>query len=404
MDRPALRVLSIAHTAVSRAAGRRRYEALAADRSLDITLVAPRRWFQFGRWIDADPVGDSAIRTHLLPVRLPRAGPASWHLHVYPGLARLARTVRPDVVHLWEEPWSLVTLQACILARRAGATLVLEVDQNIAKRLPPPFEWIRRHVLAHTGLVLARSDDAAAVVRGAGFRGPVLPIGYGVDEAVFRPGIDKATTPGAPFRLGYLGRLVVEKGLDDVFDALRRTAAAATLAVMGEGPHEAALRARVAALGLADRVSFQPWGTPDDAARFLREQDALVLPTRTTATVKEQFGRVIIEAQACGTPVIGSTCGAIPDVVGAGGWIVPERDAAALALLLAHLAADRAEVAARAADGLRNVAARFTYAAVGAALRRGWQDAPRRRPDPAPNGSPAHPASPSIGLTAKECP
>ncbi len=64
---------------------------------------------------------------------------------------------------------------------------------------------------------------------------------------------------------------------------------------------------------------------------FMNAIDVFVLPSRTTPRWKEQFGRVIIEAQACGTPVIGSDSGAIPEVVGKGGWIVPERDPPGLA-------------------------------------------------------------------------
>jgi glycosyltransferase involved in cell wall biosynthesis len=66
--------------------------------------------------------------------------------------------------------------------------------------------------------------------------------------------------------------------------------------------------------------------------------DVLVLPSRTTESWKEQFGRVIIEAHACQTPVIGSSSGAIPDVVGAGGMVVPERDPSALAAAMMQMA------------------------------------------------------------------
>ena len=370
-----LAVLSIAHTAVSHAAGRLRYQPLAQDAGLDLTVIVPQRWYQFGRWLDADPAGESGIPVVPLPVRLPRAGRASWYLHTYPGLRRQVRDLQPDVIHLWEEPWSLVALQASILARRAGAALVLEVDQNIIKRLPPPFESIRRYVLARTRLVLSRSHDATAVIRAAGYTGPALPIGYGVDQSVFRPcGAEPAASP--PFRLGYVGRLVEEKGLDDVLSALERLPAAMVgFTVMGEGPYERALRARVDAAGLGGRVTFQPWVAPEGVATFLQRQHAIILPTRTTPAVKEQFGRVIIEAQACGTPVIGSTSGAIPGVIGPGGWVVPERDPSALAALLAHLAVTPAEVADRGVAGQANIAARFTYAAVANVLRQGWRQA-----------------------------
>ena len=381
-----LRVLSVAHTAVSRAAGRLRYHQLADDASLDVHLVVPARWHQFGRWYEADPGSDPGVTLHTLPIRLPKAGPASWYLHHYPDLAALADRLQPDVIHLWEEPWSVVALQAGRVARRHGAALAMEVNQNILTRLPLPFELIRRRVLRRTDLVMSRSDDATGVVRACGYTGPATALGYGVDQAIFHPG-GRAAAAGA-VELGYVGRVVEEKGLDDVLEAMALASAAIRLTIVGEGPHLSALQARVARLGLGERVRFLPWADPAQVGAFLRGLHALVLPTRLTPAVKEQFGRVIIEAQACGTPVIGADTGAIPSVVGAGGWIVPERDPAALASLLTRLSNEPGEIAARGLDGLANVEARFTYAAVAKDLADGWRLAAAQR---AGRAAPAEP-------------
>ncbi len=371
-----MKILSVAHSGVSRRAGRLRYYPLAARRDLDVHLLVPSRWHEFGRILAADPPEEHVgLKVHVLPIRLPRVGRAGWYLHFYPGLRSLIQIVRPDVIHLWEEPWSIVALQACVL--RGSAALVLEVDQNIQKRLPPPFEAIRRHVQRHTDHMLSRSPDATKVLRATGYTGPVTPVGYGVDQKTFRPASDLdvsgSSKPGV--RIGYVGRLVEEKGLDDALDALKHTAPSVSLAIMGEGPYEGRLRQRVNQLQLADRVAFQKWGGPDDVAHFLRGLDALVLLTRTTKEVREQFGRVIIEAQACGVPVIGSECGAIPSVIGDGGWVVPERDPQALSKLLDDIAKDPAARTARALAAQRNVATRFTYEAVAQSLASAWTNA-----------------------------
>jgi glycosyltransferase involved in cell wall biosynthesis len=368
-ERRPLRIASIAHPAVSSEAGRLRYPYLAAKGDVELHLIVPAIWKEFGRTIVAKPARETGFSVHVLPIRLPHAGPMNWYLHFYPGLGRLLRQLDPDVIHLWEEPWSVVALQAQLLRRRAA--LVLEVDQNILKRLPPPFEAIRKHVLRHTDHVLSRSPDATAVVRARGYTGPVTPIGYGVDAATFRPlsNLPEAGRSRA-FRIGYVGRLIEGKGLDDALQAMAMSGSSVTFGIMGEGPYEARLRERVATLGLDKRVSFQGWGAPADVANFLRSLDALVLLTRTTRDVREQFGRVIIEAQACGVPVIGSTCGAIPDVVGDGGWIVPERDPQALRNLLNQLSSDAALVGTKGLAARSNVQARFTYEAVATALER----------------------------------
>ena len=118
-ERP-LRVFSIAHPAIKCDSGRLRYDPLAARTDLDLHLLVPSRWHQFGRVMTAETSASSKIQLEIAPIALPKAGPLSWYLHFYPGLRRLLRRLDPDVVHLWEEPWSVVALQACLLKGRAA--------------------------------------------------------------------------------------------------------------------------------------------------------------------------------------------------------------------------------------------------------------------------------------------
>jgi glycosyltransferase involved in cell wall biosynthesis len=368
-------ILSIAHTATSRAAGRLRYAPLEKHSDLDVHLVVPQRWKQFGRIITADPPPDPGVTTHVLPILFPSAGPFSWYLHVYPGLRQLIGRLRPHVIHLWEEPWSLVALQARLFKKHAG--LVLEVDQNILKTLPPPFEQIRKSVLSRTDHILSRSRDATMVVQARGYSGPVTMIGYGVDDQVFTPAIGKIEKDLTQLVLGYVGRLIEEKGVQDVLEAMARVPFPVKLKLMGEGPYEAHLREKARFLGLSDQVTFEPWNEPKHVAAFLRSLDALVLMTHTTPTVKEQFGRVIIEAQGCGIPVIGARSGSIPDVIGVGGWIVPERDPIALASLVSTIHNDRRSLAAKSSAALLNVRTRYTQDAIASQLATAWKAAAR---------------------------
>ena len=99
---------------------------------------------------------------------------------------------------------------------------------------------------------------------------------------------------------------------------------------------------------------------------FYHTLDVLVLPSRSRPNWKEQFGRVLIEAMACGVPVVGSTCGEIPMVIGDAGLIFPENDCAALTAALQSLLDDRAQRTALAAAGRRRVLERFTMQQVAA--------------------------------------
>jgi glycosyltransferase involved in cell wall biosynthesis len=322
---------------------------------------------------------------YVLPVRLPRFGPAKWYFHYYLGLRRRIAAIDPHVLHVWEEPWSLAALQVVLLRNRLARSvpLVLEVEQNILKRLPPPFEQIRGYVLRNTDYLLARSAEALAVVRRKGYAGRASLINHVLDQTIFVPR-SATSTPirgaGEELTIGYVGRLVVEKGLDDVLDAISICAKPARLRIMGDGPYRDRLLARVRELNLGDRVSFLQWSEPRGVAEFIKSLDVLVLMTRTTKAVKEQFGRVIIEAHGCGVPVIGSTCGAIPRVIGEGGWIVPECDPTCLARLLDEIAARPELLAAAARRGLQQVERLYSPSVVGKTLAEAWRTALQDQP------------------------
>jgi glycosyltransferase involved in cell wall biosynthesis len=97
---------------------------------------------------------------------------------------------------------------------------------------------------------------------------------------------------------------------------------------------------------------------------MLHRMDVMVLPSRTTPSWKEQFGRVLIEAMSCAVPVVGSSSGEIPTVLGDAGLIFPEGDVAALRVALRRIMLDatlRAELGAR---GRQRVLAHYTQAAL----------------------------------------
>jgi glycosyltransferase involved in cell wall biosynthesis len=126
--------------------------------------------------------------------------------------------------------------------------------------------------------------------------------------------------------VGYAGRLHPLKGIDVLLDAMARLPADFRLTVVGAGPEEGALRNQCTSLGLDDRVEWRQPVLRSRMPEVLSGMDVLVLPSRTGHYWKEQFGRVLVEAMACGVPVIGSDSGAIPAVIGEAGLVVPEGD------------------------------------------------------------------------------
>ena len=373
-----MRVLLISHTCQSRTEGQPKAHCLGQIPGIDLRVVVPRRWKHYGAWREAEPALSDTFDYQPTRVRFPWVGPAQFYLHHYPDLSRIFREFQPDVIDLWEEPWSMVSWQACRLRRSLcpGARLITETEQNIDKRLPFPFEYFRRYTLARADFAVCRNSESAEILRRKGFAGPTEVVGNGVDTDLFRP-LDKArcrlivapdwTSPEL-FVLGYAGRLVEEKGLADLVAALALSPPHVRLILVGDGPFAPALRAQAAAAGLEARVRFLSGRPLAELPQVMNALDAFVLPSRTTARWKEQFGRVIIEAQACGVPVLGSDSGAIPDVVGAGGIVFKERDPAALAAAVSHLASDRPRALAAGAAGQVHVRETYTWARVAARM------------------------------------
>ena len=334
-----VRVMSISHSAVNRVSGRKRYEAIAMQRrDIDLTVVAPDHWWEYGAAMPLDPpVGPLDFRVER--IRLAHLPLVAWNCHHYLNLGNVLRQIRPEVLHLWEEPWSFVALQAARLRDRLlpHTALLFETEQNILRRLPPPFEQIRRYTLGRTNLLIGRQAQALDVARACGFSGPTAIVEYGVDADIFaRRDRDQArrTMGFHGFTLGYVGRVIQPKGLETAIAAIALCNVPVSLVILGTGSAQDALLRQARELGVADRVRFLGMAVPSQVAQVMNGLDALVLLSRTTRSWKEQFGRVIMEAHACGVPVIGSDSGSIPGVVGEGGWIVPEGDAAALGRLL----------------------------------------------------------------------
>ena len=345
-----MKVLLISHTCISRTAGQPKAHCLASYPDTDLTLLVPDRMKTYGQWHDAEPPEDPAAFRFAVGRTRWRSVRGLWYLQHYADTLAGLLAAKPDIVDIWEEPWSLACAQAVFLARRLcpNAKIVVETEQNIFKTLPPPFRQFQAYSLRLANFVVARSREAESVIKQKGYSGPAAVVPNAVDCTLFQPLPPAARAArraalgwGADdFAAGYVGRLVPEKGLADAVQALPRLPASAHLVLVGDGPFRPELEALARAGDLEARVHFTGPVPLSALPEYMGAMDCLVLPSRTTPTWKEQFGRVLIEAGACGLPVVGSDSGAIPEVIGGGGLVFPEGDPAALAACLHALMDD----------------------------------------------------------------
>ncbi|MEW6516874.1 MAG: glycosyltransferase [candidate division FCPU426 bacterium] len=350
-----MKVLVISHSAVV-GLYRRKFHALA-KLGCELHLVLPEAWPEGGRWVEAPAPGwEEGIQIHRLPGwGLGRVG-GFW----LKGLPELVRQVEPELIHVEEEPYSLVCGQALRLARRHRRPLVFFTWENIFRGYKWPLSWVDRWVVSRARWAIAGNQAAREVLARRGFHGECLVLPqYGVDPEVFRP---QAREPGLKrtFTIGYFGRLLEEKGLDTLLAAVRSLPCDWRLQITGSGPHAPLLRARVEQLGLEPRVEFIPAIPNDHMPEALGRLDVLVLPSETRPFWKEQFGRVLVEAMACEVPVIGSDSGEIPFVIGEAGMIFPEGRWEMLAGQLQKIQSQPSLAAFYSRKGRERVLAHFT--------------------------------------------
>lgn len=324
---------------------------------LDVVAAVPPEWREGGSVQRLEPGITDGYRLLELQIRLN----GHFHLHHYPSLPAVIRDVRPDLVHMDEEPYNFATFRGVTAARHAKLPSIFFSWQNLVRRYPPPFSWLETAVYRTVSHALAGSEETAEVLRAKGYRKSLSVIPqFGVDPAVFRP----APRPDGPFTIGFFNRLIPAKGPMLALDALRWLPGESRLRFVGDGPARDEIERETVRRGLEGRVTIDPRVQSSAMPDTVRAVDVIVLPSLTTPTWKEQFGRILIEAMASGIPVIGSDSGEIPWVIGNAGLIVPEGDASALGKALSRLVHDPGLRDRLGQVGRQRVLDRFTHARI----------------------------------------
>ncbi len=302
-------------------------------------------------------------RSRVNQAKLPALVAAEWA-----AVARRVARGRYDLVHAhWLLPQGLVATapprRTPVVATAHGGDVFGLPGKALARA--------KRLALERADAVTANSSfTEAALRRLAPGLGAVVRIPMGVDTAA--PDPDEVAALRALHRTGggplvaYAGRLVEEKGVDDLLRALAALAYRlpdTTALVLGEGQDRAALEALAAELGVAGRVTFAGWAAPSTVAAALAAADVVAAPSRQgpDGWVEAQ-GLTVVEAMAAGTPVVATRSGGVGDAVvdGETGLLVDERSPDQLAAAIERLATDSALSARCVAQGRRVAEERFS--------------------------------------------
>jgi glycosyltransferase involved in cell wall biosynthesis len=362
-----MRVLMVSKALVT-GVYQKKLEELAALPDIELLAVVPPFWSE--NRVGTIPLKRLFTNGYELAVEEMRLN-GRHHVHYYPGLGKQIRRFKPDLVHIDEEPYNLVSGQSTALARRAKARTIFFTWQNLDRRYPPPFSLFERYCYSRASAALAGNEDAKSVLRRKGFTKQIEVIPqFGVDPDIFSPR-PRPCNRGA-FTVGYYGRLVPEKGINTLIEAVAQLPSVRAI-IVGSGESLTALQAQAQRLSVADRIEFRGPVPTESIPNLLAELDVVAVPSRTRPNWKEQFGRVIIEAMACEVPVIGSDSGEIQHVIGNPDLVFPEGDSRALAARIQSLIDDPERTRQLGVAGRQRVIDHYTQAQVAAATYRAYQ-------------------------------
>jgi glycosyltransferase involved in cell wall biosynthesis len=311
----------------------KRMEEVANYSDVDLTLLVPKYWSQFNKRVNLERNGDSRFR--ILSVQ-----PITWGwrknnlrnvTHMYPGMKKILESLQPDIIELWEEPFSVVTAHTSFWARRiiSNAKIIFFSAQNVFKKYPYPFSAFEKYTYNGADHAFLMNRSVAEIVREKGYRKQFTILPLGVDPETFhkkkvyslknRLGI-------RDFVVGFVGKITSQKGILDLVEAVSQINKRIQLLIIGNGDLRGEVENRVRSLGL-ERQTINIDAVPhSEVPDYLNCMDLLVLPSVTLPHLREQFGRILIEGMACEVPVLGSDSGEIPTTIGKAGLIFREGD------------------------------------------------------------------------------
>lgn len=312
-----------------------KWTLFAEKKDVELSALVPDRWIENSRMLYFDPSFRTNFPVEAKHVFWPGFENRGFYIE---GLAERFRESDPDVFICFEEPCSIFALQSLITLKTIKPSCKFVffswynryTDRFYAYRPQFFYRTILSLTLKYADLVLCANEEARTYYHSrVGNRAKKLYFGVNLDKFKVDDS-ERADYDGKrPLRIGYVGRLLEMKSIDTLMDAVAtlRKDHPVELFLLGNGDHKSTLQQYSRDIGIGDITEFSSAVPSTEVANYMRTMDVMVLPSKTTRFWKEQYGRVLIEAMAAGVPLIGSSSGAIPEVIGDAGLIFEEQNA-----------------------------------------------------------------------------
>jgi glycosyltransferase involved in cell wall biosynthesis len=356
-----VRLLVVGHSYVTPFAQAKYVAMKALCRNLDLRLLVP----QIVRHVFAEyrPTLAAGLAAEDLVIAHSFGGRSNMTYALDPvKFATLVLDFKPTHVHIEEDPHSVVGFEATLLARMLCPRAVLSyfLWDNLNHSPSFPLSAIKgaltRFGLSRARLVVCGNRDGQRLLAAKGYHGAseVIPqIGLDVLRPANRRHNRTTWSTGGMPTIGFFGRLVEEKGVLDLLNALKGLMNHQWhLIVAGDGPLRREIESEWQPQ-FGDRLTLSGPISHADVQASLSSIDVFVLPSYSIPAWKEQFGITLVQAMFAGCACVGSTCGAIPEVLDGRGLVFPERDVPALSAALRRLLdapAERARLGAAASE------------------------------------------------------
>lgn len=315
-----MKVLYMGRAHISRIV-REKLNELAKCKDLKVGLIAPKRWTaELKKYCLED---DPDQRYELFKSNLIFFRNNSSLVFYFPLLKYLLK-FKPDIIHIEEEPWLLASFQIIFLSKLflPKTKIISFTWENIYHDRKFPLSFFESYSLKHSDFMIAGNKDGKEILLKKDFKNKIKVLPHiGINLSLYK----KRKKKTKKFTVGYVGRLIQEKGLDSLFKAFAGLKDSSLL-IVGDGPYKKDLMKLAEKLNIKDRVKFTGTVPFEKVPDYMSDMDVLVLPSLTTKNWKEQFAYVILEAMACEVPVVASSSGENPNSIGDAGLIFKEND------------------------------------------------------------------------------
>ena len=260
--------------------------------------------------------------------------------HFYPLLYKHLFKEKPDIIHVIEEPWSFVLSQVLIWKKlfSKNTKVIFTTYENLYRPYSNRlfyrlinYNLIEDYNLRNYDVAIVVYSEIREILRKKGFKKTIEIIGLGVDNKLYRKvNAEKLREKLGlkEFVIGFSGRFEYSKGILILLKAASKLKRKYELLLIGWGNPDFINKMKDYAkkLNVYNKLVIIDKRLGEKVVDYMNCMDLLVVPSISTKFWKEQFGRVITEAMCCEVPVIGSSSGSIPKVIGDAGLIFKEKN------------------------------------------------------------------------------